>query len=88
MKEKKNPSRLFIRGASLLVLACALWLAMPDRLREHFAPSVKAAPMTFIVNTTDDIEDLACNVAHCSLRGRPELLDQPDRTVRRERGLH
>jgi CSLREA domain-containing protein len=68
MREKKKSSRLFIRAAWLLVLAPVCWLALPDSLREHFAPSVIAAPMTFIVNTTDDADDGACNVAHCSLR--------------------
>jgi CSLREA domain-containing protein len=68
MREKKKSSRFFIRAAWLLVLASVCWLALPGRVREHFAPSVAAAPMTFIVNTTDDVDDGVCDLAHCSLR--------------------
>src|SRR5688572_30138141 len=68
MKEKKKSHLLLVRTAWVLMLASACWLAAPDRLREHFAPTATAAPVTFIVNTTDDTDDSACNVAHCSLR--------------------
>ena len=50
------------------MLASACWLALPDALRKLIERPALAAAMTFVVNTTDDGDDGACDAAHCSLR--------------------
>jgi CSLREA domain-containing protein len=55
----KNHFAVRTIGLGCLVLVLVLALSLP---------AVRAEAASYIVNTTDDINDGACNAAHCSLR--------------------
>lgn len=62
MKHLRSSLRYGSMVTCLLLALCLVWVAVPP------AAAQGAPAATFTVNSTNDVDDGACNAAHCSLR--------------------